>query len=378
VVRLNRIHIRNAVVYVVIRGRKDAALLVEQRDCERLESLIRHALVRCRSRLLAFCWLPNAAHLVIRLTDVPLESLMRRVSGPYSRYLHHERHWHGRIYQSRYRAVVIDADAYLLALLQYVHLLPVTDGLCADPGDYPRTSHRAYRDGERVAWLAKSEILEALGQRDRNVVRAYRTLMNAPLNSRIIAQFEHGSRTDSRVVGGFGFVGIVERKSVGRRASLPADEILAAVCRWQNVTPAQLFSRSISRQGVLVRSLVAWHISRRGGTNLAELARQFGVRRWTLRSAIERHRTRRPDLFSVPLNQILAAVAGMTDGRPASIEESEPPIEESEPPIGNNRSDTSRRPTQYCRTLDGASDQPMQPNRTRSSALGERTDERLP
>lgn len=316
--RRNRIHIRNALVYVVIKGRKGAALLAEQRDCERLESLISHALVQCRARLLAFCWLPNTAHLVIRLSDVPLESLMRRLCGPYARYLHHERNWHGRIYQSRYRAVVVDADAYLLALLQYVHLLPVTEGLCADPGDYPRTSHRAYRDENHVPWLAKSEMLEALGHRDRNVARAYRALMDEPLNARIIAQFEHGSRMDSRVAGGFGFVGIVERKSAGRRARLSADEILAVVCRWQDVTPCQLFSRSISRQGVLVRSLVAWHILALGGTNLAKLARRFGVRRWTLRSAIERHRTRRPDLFSVPLNQILAVVASMTSSGTSS------------------------------------------------------------
>jgi putative transposase len=318
VARRNRIQIRNAVFYVIIRGRKDATLLAEQRDCERFESLISRALVQCRAKLLAFCWLPNSAYLVIRLSDVPLESLMRRLCGPYARYLHHERNWHGRIYQSRYRAVVVDVDAYLLALLQYVHLRPVIEGLCADPGDYPRTSHRAYRDGYHVPWLAMSEILEALGHRDRNVARAYRALMNEPLNARIIAQFEHGSRMDSRVAGGFGFVGVVERKSVGRRARWSADEILAAVCRWQNVTPCQLFIRSVSREAVLVRSLVAWHILALGGTNLAKLARRFGVRRWTLRSAIERHRTRRPDLFSVPLNQILAAVATMPGSAPSS------------------------------------------------------------
>jgi putative transposase len=334
VVRRNRIHIGNAVVYVIIKGRKDAALLVEQRDCERFESLLSRALVQCRARLLAFCWLPNCAYLVIRLSDVPLESLTRRLCGPYARYLRQERNWRGRIYQSRYRAVVVDADAYLLALLQYVHLLPVGEGLCADPGDYPRTSHRAYRDENHVPWLAKAEMLEALGHRDRNVARAYRALMNEPPNARIIAQFEHGSPMDSRVAGGFAFVAAIERKSVGRRASLSAVEILAAVCRWQNVTPCHLFSRSISRHGVLVRSLVASHMLTFDGTSVAELARQFGIRRWTLRSAIERHRTRRPDLFNVPLNQILAAAASMSEGRPAWIEK-------SAPRIGNNRSDSS-------------------------------------
>ena len=164
-----------------------------------------------------------------------------------------------------------------------------------------------------MAWLAKSEVLEALGQRDRDVARAYRTLMNEPPNARIIALFEHGSRMDSRVVGGFGFLSVIERKSVGRGTSSSPAEIIVAVCRWQNVTPCQLLSRSISRHGVLVRSLVACHMLSLGGTNLAKLARQFGIQRWTLRSAIERHRKRRPDLFGVPLNQIMEAVASTTD-----------------------------------------------------------------
>jgi len=371
VARRNRIHTRNAVVYVVIRGHRDAVLLAEQRDRERLESLIGHALGQCRAGLVAFCWLPNSAHLVIRLSDVPLESLMRHVCGPYSRYLHRERNRRDRIYQSRYRAVVIDADAYLLALLQYVHRLPVSAGLCSDPDGYPWSSHRAYRYGERAAWLAMSEVLEALWRRDRNVARAYHALMNEPLNEQVSAQFEHGSRMDSRVAGGFGFVGVLERKSVGRRASPSAVEILAAVCRWQNVTPCQLFSPSRSHQGVLARSLVAWQMLGLGGTNLASLARWFGVRRWTLRLAIERHRARHPDLFSVPLNEVLGAVAGMTAGGPASIEESKPPID-------SNPSGTCPGPTDCCRAPDGGGDLPMRRNPSCSSARGERADERLP
>jgi hypothetical protein len=52
--------------------------------------------------------------------------------------------------------------------------------LCLDPSDYPWTSHRAYRNGERIPWLTKAEVLAALERRDRNVARAYRTLMSGP------------------------------------------------------------------------------------------------------------------------------------------------------------------------------------------------------
>jgi putative transposase len=310
--RHNRIHITGAVVYVVVRGRKGAVLPAEDRDCERFESLVSHALVRCRARLLAYCWLPNAAHLVIRLSDVALESLMRRICGPYSRYLHQERGWHGSVYQSRYRAIVIDPDVYLLPLLRYVHWMPVMAGLCDDPDEFSRSSHRAYRDGGRIAWLAKSEVLEALQRRNRDVTRAYRMLMSEPQNTRITGQFERGSRSDPRVAGSVGFAGAIERKSERRRGDVSAERILRAVCQWHRVDPAVLFSHETSRRAVLVRSLVAWHVLGCGTANLAQLARWFGVRRWTLRAAIERHRGNHADLFSVPLDRIMGSVVGLS------------------------------------------------------------------
>jgi hypothetical protein len=100
-----------------------------------------------------------------------------------------------------------------------------------------------------------------------------------------------------------------------------AEAILSAVCRWHNVEPGELFSHAISRHGVLLRSLVAWHVLGSGAGNVAQVARWFGVRRWTLRAGIERHRANSPDLFNVPLDQILSGV--MSPGRdtqPASAE----------------------------------------------------------
>jgi hypothetical protein len=310
--RRNRINFTSAIVYVAIRGHRNAELFGERRDCERFQVLLGRALVRCRARLLAYCWLPNSAHLAVRLSDVPLESLMRHVCGPYSRYLHQERGHQGPVYRSRYRAVAIDAEFYLLPLLRYIHLTPVTARLCADPSGYPWTSDRAYRDGERIPWLAKSEVLAALELRDRNSARAYRALMGESQNAWIVAQFERGSRTDPRVAGSAGFVGTIQRKSGDRRSCAFAKEVLAAVCRWQNLAPDMLFSRSISRHGVLVRSLVAWHVLGCGAANLAQLARWFGIRRWTLRAAIERHRASEPDLFSAPLAYILTPVQSLT------------------------------------------------------------------
>lgn len=242
---------------------------------------------------------------------------MRRVCGPYSRYLHRERGRSGPVYQSRYRAIVIDADFYLLPLVRYIHVMPVTAGLCDEPEDYPWTSHHAYRTGERIPWLAKAEVLAALEHRDRNVERAYRSLMSEPQNEWMAAQFEHGSRTDPRIAGSAGFIGALERRSRNRRRSCYfAEQILTAVTQWQNVTPEELFSRPISRHGALVRSLVAWHVHRSGTANLAQLARRFGIRRWTLRAAIERHRARQPELFRVPLANILAPVPSPTSQSP--------------------------------------------------------------
>jgi REP element-mobilizing transposase RayT len=90
----------------------------------------------------AWCLMGNHYHLVLRTRTVDLWRSMARLQGTVSR-KHNRRHRYlGRLWQSRYRARVIDSDDYFRQVVCYVHLNPVAAGIVADPADYPYSGHR--------------------------------------------------------------------------------------------------------------------------------------------------------------------------------------------------------------------------------------------
>jgi len=93
-------------------------------------------------KVLAWCLLGNHYHLVVKTRAVELWRSMARLQGRVSRSHNRRHHFLGRIWQSRYRARVVDTDEYFRQVVAYVHLNPVSAGIVDDPGDYIYSGHR--------------------------------------------------------------------------------------------------------------------------------------------------------------------------------------------------------------------------------------------
>ena len=92
--------------------------------------------------VLAWCLMGNHYHLVVKTRDIDLWRSMARLQGRFSR-SHNRRHRYlGRLWQSRYRARVVDTNEYFRHVIAYVHLNPVSAGIADDPGDYVYSGHR--------------------------------------------------------------------------------------------------------------------------------------------------------------------------------------------------------------------------------------------
>ena len=92
--------------------------------------------------VLAWCLMGNHYHLVVKTRSIDLWRSMARFQGQISR-SHNRRHRYlGRLWQSRYRARVVDTEVYFRQVIAYVHLNPVFAGIVEDPGDYVFSGHR--------------------------------------------------------------------------------------------------------------------------------------------------------------------------------------------------------------------------------------------
>jgi len=104
-------------------------------------------------RVHAYCWMTNHVHLLMQVSEVTLGRAMQRIASRYARAVQKRRGTTGHLFERRHRAILIDADSYLLELIRYIHLNPVRARIVTDPADYPWSGHRAYLGLENTCWL---------------------------------------------------------------------------------------------------------------------------------------------------------------------------------------------------------------------------------
>jgi hypothetical protein len=83
-------------------------------------------------------------------------------------------HRSGHLFQGRFKAILVDADAYLNHLSRYIHLNPVRAGLISTPGQYPWSSYSAYIGEERSPKFLKTDmLLENFGSNKKEAIKNY-------------------------------------------------------------------------------------------------------------------------------------------------------------------------------------------------------------
>ncbi len=108
--------------------------------------------------LLAYCLMPNHFHmLVYQVEQASMSRLMRAIMTSYSCYFNRKYKKTGPLFETRYKASLIDSDEYLMHISRYIHL---------NPGDwqaYPYSSIHAYFGVGQEDWLQPGRIIELFG-----------------------------------------------------------------------------------------------------------------------------------------------------------------------------------------------------------------------
>ena len=163
--RKPRVYYPGALYHVTLRGNAGQAIFFDNRDRTRFYLLLQEGIERFRHRIHAFCLMSNHVHLAIQVGDIPLSRIMQNLSFRYTRWINWRQNRSGHLFQGRYKAVLVDADAYLLELTRYIHLNPVRAGIVKEPEDSPWSSHRAYLGREVISWLTTDWVLSQFSKR---------------------------------------------------------------------------------------------------------------------------------------------------------------------------------------------------------------------
>jgi hypothetical protein len=263
----------------------------------RFELLLADACTEYGALLHGYCLTPNSGVLVLQAAGAPLNAVMRRLCGRYSRYLRADGFGEGRgVFGARYDAKVV-APEYLPHVVRRAHRSPFLAGLCRRAVDYPFSSARAYTGEPAAIPIQMTDLRSALALKGHSGSRGYREFMEEEETPYVANLLSQGSPLDSRIVGDRVFVQRARHRAAHPAAPPTREQLIEGVARLLNKQPADIFSAT--RVGVLGRALVASYGLRARAATLAEIGRWFSVSGATLGRGIRHHRNATPDLFNV-------------------------------------------------------------------------------
>jgi putative transposase len=170
-----RLELAGGLYHVTARG--DRREVIYRDDQDRIDwlALLGEVCSRFHWRCHAWCEMTNHYHFVVETPDANLSKGMRQLNGVYTQKTNQRHGLVGHLFQGRYKAILVERDAYLLELARYVVLNPVRAGMVREAGDWPWSSYRAM-DGQVAApdWLETDWLLGQFGQERTCAQAAYR------------------------------------------------------------------------------------------------------------------------------------------------------------------------------------------------------------
>ncbi len=158
-----RIEFEHALYHVTSRGDRREPICVDDADRVAFLELLDQACERFDAGVLAYCLMGNHYHLVLGTRQANLSALMRHLNGVYTQRFNRRHGKVGHVFQGRFKAILVDREAYLLAVCRYVELNPVRARMVAAPGDWPWSSYRAHTGTAPVPpWLDSAAVLGLL------------------------------------------------------------------------------------------------------------------------------------------------------------------------------------------------------------------------
>jgi putative transposase len=287
--RKPRIHYAGAVYHVLVRGNARQQIFFETADYLRFLRFIGEGIKKYNHRIHAFCLMPNHIHMAVQVGDISLSRIMQNLCFRYTQWMNRRQDRVGHLFQGRYKAVLVDADSYLLELVRYIHLNPVRAGMVKSPEAYLWSSHLSYLGEKKLPWLTIDWVLSRFSSSGSQTGNEYREFVHSEFAGGPREEFHLGAKGERRVLGEDHFIEEVFRKAKHERKKNPSmGDVIKKVCEYYGVEETDLSAAGKSHRGSLIRGIIAWLILESGELTLTELSRRLNRDVSTLSSAAQR------------------------------------------------------------------------------------------
>ena len=281
-----RIEYPGAYYHVMNRGRGRQRIYHRREDYEGFLNLLEETHRMWGIRVHAYCLLPNHYHLLIETPQANLSRALRHINGLYTQQYNRVHHTDGPLFRGRYKAILVDAEPYLLQVVRYIHRNPVEARMVTNPKRHRWSSHRYYLgEDHRPEGLVTEEVLGRFHQRRAQAIERYEAFILDGLDEETLRVY---SRGNTRAVwGGLKFRERVRKQSARRKTDYEIPESKRSMERpsLQRIEQIIMKTYGISKEKLRSKQRGFWNEPRNlaiylgrmvGGYRLVEIGRRWG------------------------------------------------------------------------------------------------------
>ena len=173
-----RIEFPGAVYHITARGNERKEIFLDAQDRNDFIEILALVVERFGWRCHTYCLMGNHYHLLIETPKGNVSKGMRQLNGVYAQNFNRKYKRVGHLFQGRYKAILVEKEAYLLELSRYIVLNPVKARFVEQVEEWPWSSYRAIiGENQKPGFLTTDWILEQFGKNKKKSINAYKTFV---------------------------------------------------------------------------------------------------------------------------------------------------------------------------------------------------------
>ena len=181
--RLPRFVIPGQPQHIIQRGNNREPIFFSDEDYQFYKEKLLDCSKKHNCEIHAYVMMTNHVHLLVTPhTEDGLSKLMQSLGRYYVQYINYYYERTGTLWEGRYKATLIDSNAYMLTCMRYIELNPVRAGMVDRPGDYPWSSYAYNAQGKADELVTPHVLYNHLSSTDAERRKAYRQLFRSLIN----------------------------------------------------------------------------------------------------------------------------------------------------------------------------------------------------
>lgn len=192
--RLPRFILPGQPQHVIVRGNNRAEIFCADADYQFYLEKLRLACDQHHCKIHAYVLMTNHVHLLITpQAEDGIAKVMQMLGRYYVQYFNYSYKRSGTLWEGRYKAALIDSEAYLLTCMRYIELNPVRAEMVAHPADYPWTSYHRNALGQADLLVMPHIEYSRLGASDASRQAVYRQLFKHRIAENNLAEIREAT-----------------------------------------------------------------------------------------------------------------------------------------------------------------------------------------